>query len=265
MKIAVRMDDITPGMDWERFEAFKQLLDEYQIRPLIGVVPDNRDENLNRMEKERSSRALRCLLERSGAGESEGDEIQLFWQYIRRLQAEGWSVALHGCRHLYTKRQGGLFPLNRLSEFAGVSYEEQRRMIAAGRQILEAHGIQAELFMAPAHSYDRNTLRALREEGLHRITDGFGSRPYARKGITFYPISFRLESSLKKKRGITTMVVHTNTMSEQELLKYRRIFQRGEVISYREYLREAAVPRGLPGCMAEYTLACIKRILVRLL
>ena len=46
MKIAVRLDDITPDMDWERFYRFKALLDKYQIRPLIGVVPDNRDENL---------------------------------------------------------------------------------------------------------------------------------------------------------------------------------------------------------------------------
>ncbi len=42
MKIAVRMDDIAPGMDWKKFNDFKELLDEYGIKPLIGVVPDNR-------------------------------------------------------------------------------------------------------------------------------------------------------------------------------------------------------------------------------
>ena len=46
MKIAVRLDDITPDMDWQRFYAFKTLLDKYQVKPLIGIVPDNRDENL---------------------------------------------------------------------------------------------------------------------------------------------------------------------------------------------------------------------------
>ena len=46
MKIAVRLDDITPDMDWQRFFRFKALLDQYQVKPLIGVVPDNRDENL---------------------------------------------------------------------------------------------------------------------------------------------------------------------------------------------------------------------------
>ena len=29
MKIAVRMDDIAPGMDWKKFADFKALLDEY--------------------------------------------------------------------------------------------------------------------------------------------------------------------------------------------------------------------------------------------
>ena len=44
MKIAVRLDDITPDMDWERFLAVKKLLDRYGIKPLIGVIPD--DENV---------------------------------------------------------------------------------------------------------------------------------------------------------------------------------------------------------------------------
>ena len=48
MKIAVRMDDITPDMDWKSFLKFEKLLDKYGIAPLIGVVPCNRDTNLMR-------------------------------------------------------------------------------------------------------------------------------------------------------------------------------------------------------------------------
>ena len=47
MKIAIRMDDITPDMNWENFLRFKRLCDQHQIKPLIGVVPDNQDENLH--------------------------------------------------------------------------------------------------------------------------------------------------------------------------------------------------------------------------
>ncbi|WP_419041292.1 DUF2334 domain-containing protein, partial [Eisenbergiella tayi] len=39
MKIAIRMDDITPDMNWDNFLALKALFDKYHICPLIGVVP----------------------------------------------------------------------------------------------------------------------------------------------------------------------------------------------------------------------------------
>ena len=53
MKIAVRLDDITPDMDWEGFLRFKALLDRYQVKPLIGVIPQNRDENVKGSGKAR--------------------------------------------------------------------------------------------------------------------------------------------------------------------------------------------------------------------
>ena len=48
LKIAVRLDDITPDMDYEKFNRMKQILDTYQIKPLIGVVPFNKDSNLKK-------------------------------------------------------------------------------------------------------------------------------------------------------------------------------------------------------------------------
>lgn len=240
MKIAIRMDDIVPAMDWEKFGAFRTLLDEYGVKPLVGVVPDNRDENLNRSR-----------------------ENGQFWEVVKELQESGWTVALHGYRHVYTEKTGGMFPLNDFSEFAGIPYEEQLDMLRQGKRILEEHGIGTDIFMAPAHSYDRNTVRALKQAGFCRITDGFGSRPYRWQGMTFYPISFRLENSLKRKKGFTTMVVHTNTISEKDMEKYRRILEQHQAISYGEYLKEPPVNRGLPGRVAEYLLAVAKHVLVK--
>lgn len=242
MKIAIRMDDITPDMDWKKFEEFKGLLDEYGIKPLIGVVPDNRDENLSRDERRTD-----------------------FWQYIKNLQKEGWVIALHGYRHVYTTKGGGCFPLNHFSEFVGVPYEKQLSMLEEGVEILKANGIETDMFMAPAHSYDRNTLKALYQVGIRKMTDGFGNRPYLWKGMTFYPISFRLENSLKKDKGFTTMVIHANTMNEKDMEKYRRIFAGHQVISYSEYLSEQPVQRGMVGHAAEYLLATVKHLLVKFL
>lgn len=244
MKIAIRMDDISPNMDWEKFKTFKALLDEYKIKPLIGVVPDNKDENLNR------STAL-----------SEAD----FWQNVRTWKEEGWGIALHGHQHVYTQKKGGMFPLNHFSEFAGLSLEEQKTKIKKGQEILASHEIRTDMFMAPAHSYDKNTLLALKELGYDKITDGFGTKPYIWKGITFYPISFKLSSSLKKKVGITTLVVHTNTMEERDFQTYRQIFEKKEIISYEEYLSVKPEKRTVIGRMKEYMMANIKHLLVKLL
>lgn len=240
MKVAVRLDDITPDMDWERFLSFKKLLDQYQVKPLIGIVPDNRDE----------------LLKGSGRPKS----TEEFYEYVKELQGQGWTVAMHGCQHIYGTKKGGLFPLNHFSEFAGCSLEEQRYKIAEGKRILKEHGIETEIFMAPAHSYDRNTLRALKENGFTEITDGFGDRPYRYRGLVFYPISFLLSRTLQKKRGYSTMVVHTGTVREEELVRYEQYFRddRVEWISYEEYRRCPARQRGIGGRIKEYLLAAGK-------
>lgn len=243
MKIAVRLDDITPDMDWERFLEFKKLLDDNNIKPLIGIVPDCQDENLHKAK-------------------AAGD----FWEYVKELQINGWSVALHGYRHIYTTNKGGLFPLNHYSEFAGLPYLKQKEMLADGLKILERQGIRTDLFMAPAHSYDKNTLRALKELGIHRITDGFGKKPYSWNEMKFYPISFMLRKSLKRKKGFTTMVVHTNTIDDSGMRYYSRLIEKysEDFISYDNYLSVKTVKRGFLGRIREYFLAVIKHNLVKL-
>ena len=84
MKIAIRMDDITPDMDWVKFEKFKAILDKHGVKPLIGVVPDNKDVKLKKNEPRKD-----------------------FWEYIKSLQNDGWIVAMHGFNHVYTTKESG--------------------------------------------------------------------------------------------------------------------------------------------------------------
>lgn len=249
MKITVRLDDIAPDMNWERFLNFKALLDRYQVKPLIGVVPDNKDENL------KDGNVKDCPLGSEG-----------FWEYIKKLEKEGWVIAMHGCYHRYTTHRGGIFPLNNFSEFAGLSFEKQRELISHGKRCLEEKGIKTHIFMAPAHSYDKNTLKALRETGFTALTDGFGQKPYRFMGLTFYPISFRLASTFRKKKGYSTMVVHAATVSEEELKKYEEYFKRIgiEWISYREYLAVEGTDRGFFARMKEYLMAGGKGFISRM-
>ena len=46
-KFIIRFDDITPQMSWEKFNSIESVLDKYNIRPIVGVVPNCRDESLN--------------------------------------------------------------------------------------------------------------------------------------------------------------------------------------------------------------------------
>lgn len=249
MKIAVRLDDIAPDMNWERFLKFKALLDRYQVKPLIGVVPDNKDIHL------KDGNVEDCPLGAEG-----------FWEYIRELEKESWVIAMHGCYHRYTTHRGGLFPLNNFSEFAGLPFEKQRELLSYGKKCLEKKGIKTHIFMAPAHSYDRNTLKALRETGFTALTDGFGSKPYHFKGLTFYPISFHLAATFKKKKGYSTMVVHAATVSEEDLKRYEDYFNRPgtDWISYQEYLEAEGTDRGIPGRIKEYLMAGGKGMISRM-
>lgn len=242
-KIAVRMDDITPDMNWDNFIFFQRLFEETGITPLLGIVPENQDPKL-------------CC----------GAVREDYYEVIKNLEEKGYSLAMHGFHHMYTSKSGGIFPLNNYSEFAGLDFEKQKEMLMHGKDRLKKHGIETDIFMAPAHSYDHNTLRALKETGFTKVTDGFGRKPYLYKGITFYPISFRLSRSLKQKGGVTTMVLHANTVTAAEKERYTRIFKEygKNMISYSEYLKMKPAARNIFGRLGEYLLAKCKFLLVRI-
>lgn len=244
MQLTVRMDDITPDMDWNKFERFKEILDKAGIKPLIGVVPCNQDKKLMLMPKKEE-----------------------FWEIVKGLSSEGWMIAQHGHCHVYTTKKGGLFPLNSYSEFAGLSFNEQVDKLERGKAILEENGIDTDIFMAPAHSYDKNTLKALKECGFTKVTDGFGEVPYVQDGIQFLPISFSQKQAFDRERkGYATIVFHTNMMEEKDFVRYEKLLLENKdmFISYSDYLKVQPVSRGAFGRMKEWNMAKAKHILVKL-
>jgi len=243
MKIAIRLDDITPDMDWRKFRRLEELLDKYHIAPLIGIVPDNQDDNLRR-----------------------NTAMPDFDTQIKIWEGKGWITAMHGWKHIYTTKKGGLFPLNNFSEFAGVSKNHQRHMIYDGKEKLQKMGVTTNIFMAPAHSFDKNTLAILKEAGFRYITDGFGVVPYEWEGLTFLPIAFQKSKDIEKSEGYTTLVFHTNTMNEQDFQDFEKILEKHkeDFVSYGEYLTVPAKKQNAVGRMKEYSMATVKRLLVML-
>ena len=241
MKIAVRLDDITPDMDWEKFRRLEKLLDKYHIAPLIGIVPDNQDPNLMR-----------------------SPAMPDFDAQIKTWEAKDWVFAMHGWKHIYTTQKGGLFPLNNFSEFAGVPKNKQREMIYDGKERLQKMGVITNIFMAPAHSFDKNTLVVLKEAGFKYITDGFGEVPYEWRGLTFLPIAFQKSKDIEKPEGYTTLVFHTNTMNDQDFENFEKTLEKhkDDFISYKKYLKVPAKKQNIVGRLKEYSMATMKRILV---
>lgn len=243
MKIAVRMDDITPDMDWKSFWAFAEMFDKYGIRPLLGIVPANEDPKL-----------------RVDAANPE------FFETMKQLEKKGYVLAMHGCRHVYATKKGGLFPLNAQSEFAGKPFEEQKRLLSEGKRLLREQGIETSVFMAPGHTFDANTVKALSELGFTHITDGFGKGPYVRNGMTYLPISFLRRLAFSGREGITTLVIHANHSTLQELHNYEAMFaaNRDKFVPYSAFLEQEPEKQSAAARISEYSLALMKQWAARI-
>jgi hypothetical protein len=138
-------------------------------------------------------------------------------------------------------------------------------MIRDGKRILKTNGINTEFFMAPSHSYDRNTLTALKKNGFTKITDGFGKAPYEMEGITFYPISVSKGKSLKDTSdGLVTFVYHANTMTDKDFESFEKLFDKAEVVSYSENFKLDAARHSLTDEMTEFALAKAKYYAVKM-
>ena len=87
--------------------------------------------------------------------------------------------------------------INQNSEFAGLSYEIQYEKLKRGQEILRKSGVCTDIFMAPGHTYDADTIRALKACGFKVVTDGLYLKPYRDQGVLFVPC--RMTSNYKIK------------------------------------------------------------------
>ena len=79
--LLIRFDDIAPNMNWELMNKCEELFFKYNIKPVLGVIPNNEDEEL-----------LAFPLRKD------------FWEKVRKWQSLGWEIAIHGYNHRYTTK-----------------------------------------------------------------------------------------------------------------------------------------------------------------
>ena len=210
-------------MDRVRWERFERLIFRYALKPVLAVVPDNRDPDLMRQEAEPS-----------------------FWERMRWLQAAGATIGLHGLSHVCEAEGSSLIPLHRQTEFAGVPKGQQRAWIEAGIEILRGHGLEPRIWVAPRHGFDRRTIEALLECGIKLVSDGFARLPFRYGGAVWIPQ--QLWGPAPKSDGVWTICLHANTASDEHVDRLTAFLEchAGEFVSVEDVLAGSPIPqRGL--------------------
>lgn len=186
----IRLDDACPKRDIAKWDQMETLLDKYHIKPLVAVIPDCKDPQMEHYSEDKE-----------------------FWRHrVSAWQAKGWTLAMHGFEHRYVTKDGGINPVNRRSEFAGLSYEEQTEKICQGYSILKKHGITPGIFVAPSHTFDKNTLRALKNTPIRIISDTVANDVYKQDDFYFIPQQSGRVRPLPFK--LVTFCYHPNVMTE---------------------------------------------------
>lgn len=191
-RFLIRLDDACPTMSHEKWERMEMLLDKYSVQPMVGVIPHNEDPKQ----------------------QIDSEDID-FWNKVLLWEKKEWVIALHGYNHVYSTKEGGINPLWQKSEFAGQTIEIQKDKIRKGVTILSSYGINPKYFFAPSHTFDENTLVALKEESEIRIiSDCVAFKPFVYNDFIFIPQVFGHCIKLPF-RGIYTFCFHPNTMSDK--------------------------------------------------
>ena len=184
-KYLIRLDDACETFSIEKWQKYFDLFDKYNVKPIIAVIPDNKSQEfLNH------------------------PQIPDFWKLVKEWEKKCWCIAMHGHEHLYlSKNSGMLNTMPKVSEFAGIPYDRQIEKLRKAKEIFNKNGLNPTVFVAPSHTLDHNTLKALKEAtDITTISDGFALKPYLAYGFKWIPMqswSFR-----SRPFGLWTICLH---------------------------------------------------------
>ena len=191
-KYILRLDDASEKRDITKWDRIEKLCDKYDVKPLVAVIPDNKDPDFMDYPVDRS-----------------------FWDRVREWEKKGWVIGLHGFNHIFETKEHGINPINNYSEFAGLPQEVQKEKIMSGIKIFESHGIDPKVFVAPAHTFDDNTLTALKENtNIRIVSDVPASSYFSYMGLTFVPQQTGKARRLPFK--VVTLCYHPNSMKASD-------------------------------------------------
>lgn len=209
-----RLDDIAPNMNWDNFNFLVSVFKKHGIKPLLAVIPDNKDSELLKYPANPD-----------------------FWNTIKELSQNGWIIAQHGFEHSYKTENGGILKINERSEFAGLDFKTQKSIIADGALIIKDRlSSISGIFVAPGHSFDKNTIEALKINGFNYISDGIALYPFKKWGLIWLPQV--LWWPRKIWFGLATVLLHPNTEERADLVELEEfiIKNRGIIGNFSELM-----------------------------
>jgi predicted deacetylase len=196
-------------MNWGVWAEVEAVLVQHGVRPIVAVVPDNRDPKLDVAP----------------------EEID-FWGRVREWQARGWAIAMHGYQHQYVTRERGLVGLRTRSEFAGLPFEEQSVKVSAAADVFEREGVRVDAWVAPAHSFDESTVDCLAAHGVPVISDGLHCWPYrCSRGLIWVPQ--QLWGFRWRPFGVWTVCQHVNSWTERDVAAFAE-----SIATYRTHIAD---------------------------
>jgi predicted deacetylase len=193
----MRLDDACETQNNCKWNAIERILDSFDIKPIVAVIPCNEDLSLRQGGKDRN-----------------------FWLRVKQWQDKGWIIALHGYRHLYHKvnREDLILPFHGRSEFAGLDLKIQTEMLTNAYAEFTRHGVTPSVWVAPSHAFDINTLEALKHATpIRLISDGIAFYPFTEDNLTFVPQ--QLWWPKWRPFGVWTICLHPENMTEADIGK----------------------------------------------
>lgn len=201
-KYLLRLDDASNKRSIRKWDKMEHLLDKYGIKPLVAVIPDCQDPDFMKYE-----------------------EDVLFWEKVHHWQNKDWIIGMHGVNHVFVSQCAGINPVNNYSEFAGVPIETQMIKIEYGYNIFLKHGLEPHVFIAPAHTYDENTLLALKEKtNIRVISDTPANKIYSKGDFIFVPQQSGRVRWLPFET--VTFCYHPNNMNDESYTELENFIKR---------------------------------------
>lgn len=201
LRYIARLDDATPKMNHQLWNEVERMLDKYDIKPIVGVIPDSRD------------------------GLFKWEEDPDFWNVtVQRWQNKGWTIAQHGFHHVYHKVSENAGGGN--SEYIDLNYEEQKELIDRGHEILLSHNCKPTCFFAPGHSFDEITVDVCRDSGYFDfISDGCAIYPYKERDMLFFPSIFDTPHKILPF-GVYTFIMHPSFTTPEDINYFEKFIQK---------------------------------------